>query len=89
MRVELHDGSAIVLRKLDREYDPTNRISAMGSLMEASAAGEITTGLLYLDESVPGMHEVNNTTDTPLIDVPYDALCPGNETLAKLQSRYR
>jgi hypothetical protein len=35
------------------------------------------------------MHEVNNTIDTPLIDVPYDTLCPGSETLAKLQSRYR
>jgi 2-oxoglutarate ferredoxin oxidoreductase subunit beta len=88
-KVELHDGSSIVLRKIDQDYDPTDRTSAMSNLMDSTAAGEITTGLLYLDESVPGMHEVNATTATPLIDVPYEQLCPGNDTLVKIQSRYR
>jgi 2-oxoglutarate ferredoxin oxidoreductase subunit beta len=89
MPVELHDGSTIVLRKLDKNFDPTDRISALTCLLRNNAAGEITTGLLFLDESQPGMHEVNNTTKTPLIDVPYAKLCPGNATLQKIQSRYR
>jgi 2-oxoglutarate ferredoxin oxidoreductase subunit beta len=89
MPVELHDGSHIVLRKIDQDYDPTNRISAVTNLMENNAAGEITTGILYLDESQGDMHEVSNTVKTPLVDLPYSVLNPGNETLQKIQSRYR
>jgi 2-oxoglutarate ferredoxin oxidoreductase subunit beta len=89
MPIELHDGSHIVLRKLDKDFDPTDRISAISNLQENVAAGEITTGLLYIDESVPEMHEVNNTAATPLVDLSYDQVCPGNDVLQKLQGRYR
>jgi len=89
MSVELHDGSHIVLRKLDKDFDPTSRISALTNLLENVAAGEITTGLLYVDESQPDMHEVNNTSKTPLVDLPYDKVCPGNDMLQKIQARYR
>src|SRR5947209_10001323 len=30
--VELHDGSHLRIRKIDREYDPTNRLSALAAL---------------------------------------------------------
>ncbi len=89
MPVQLHDGSHIVLRKIDKEYDPTNRINAVANLMENNANGEINTGVLYLDETLEEMHEVSNTTSTPLIDVPYSKLNPGNDVLRKIQSRYR
>jgi 2-oxoglutarate ferredoxin oxidoreductase subunit beta len=89
MPIELHDGSHIVLRKIDKDFDPTDRVSALRNMQENQAKGEITTGLLYIDESQPDMHEVNNTSGTPLVDLPYDKVCPGNETLQKLQARYR
>ncbi len=89
MPVELHDGSTIVLRKMDKDYDPTDRVSAISNLMESQSAGEIVTGLLYLDESRPGMHEVNNSNAIPLMELPFGKICPGNETLQKLQARYR
>jgi 2-oxoglutarate ferredoxin oxidoreductase subunit beta len=89
MPIELHDGSHIILRKIDKDFDPTDRVSALRNLQEHQAAGEITTGLLYIDESQPDMHEVNNTSNTPLIDLPYDKVCPGNDMLQKLQARYR
>ncbi|MBT8422153.1 MAG: 2-oxoacid:ferredoxin oxidoreductase subunit beta [Gammaproteobacteria bacterium] len=89
MPVELHDGSHIVLRKIDKDYDPTDRVNAVQNLMTNNAAGEITTGLLFVDESQPEMHEVNNTISTPLIDVPYARLNPGNDTLQKIQARFR
>jgi len=87
--VKLHDGGTIVLRKLDKDYDPTDRISAITNLMRSQAAKEITTGLLYIDESQPEMHEVNNTSKTPLRDLPYSKVCPGNDVLQKVQGRYR
>ena len=89
MLVEMHDGSTIVLRKVDKDYDPTSRALSFKYLRERFNAGEITTGLLYLDESRPEMHELMGNVDTPLSQLPLDQLHPGKEELKKLQSRYR
>ena len=85
----MHDGSTIVLRKVDRDYDLTSRASAFKYLRERFNAGEITTGLLYLDESRAEMHELMGNIDTPLSRVPYERLNPGSAELKKLQGRYR
>lgn len=89
MPVELHDGSKIVLRKIDRQYDATSRAAAFNYLRERFNAGEITTGLLYIDESRADMHELMGNTDTPLSKLPLGELHPGKEELKKIQSRYR
>ncbi len=89
MPVELHDGSRIVLRKVDSEYDPTSRASAFKFLRERFNAGEIVTGLLYIDESRAEMHELMGNVETPLSQLPLDELHPGREELIKLQQRYR
>jgi hypothetical protein len=47
--VALHDGSRIVLHKLDRDYDPTDKVGAMRVLHETASRGEYATGLLYID----------------------------------------
>src|SRR5438874_7585489 len=43
--VVMHDGSRIVLRKLDAAYDPTNRVTAAAVIQERMKAGEYLTGL--------------------------------------------
>jgi hypothetical protein len=35
------------------------------------------------------MHEHGQTIDTPLVQVPYEQLCPGSAELDKLQKRFR
>lgn len=89
MPIKLHDGSTIVFRKIDKEYDLTSRASAFKYLRERFNAGEITTGLLYLDESRAEMHELLGNVDTPLSQLPVDSLNPGSKELKKLQSRFR
>ena len=89
MPVKMHDGSKIVLRKVDEQYDLSSRASAFAYLRERFNAGEITTGLLYLDESRAQMHELMNISDTPLSQLPLDKLHPGGSELRKLQNRYR
>ena len=89
MPIKMHDGSTIVLRKVDKDYDLTSRASAFKYLRERFNAGEITTGLLYLDESRAEMHELMGNIDTPLSQLRLDGLNPGREELKKLQSRYR
>ena len=51
--------------------------------------GEVVTGLLYVDESVPDLHEMNQTPETPLVDIPFGNLCPGAAALDELQEEYR
>jgi len=70
-------------------YDPRNRAVVLQYLQERQTQGVIPTGLLYLDESVPDMHEMNNTTDTPLVEVPFESLCPGSGALEKLMEDFR
>jgi 2-oxoglutarate/2-oxoacid ferredoxin oxidoreductase subunit beta len=89
MSIKLHDGSTIILRKIDKEYDLTSRAVAFKYLRERFNAGEVTTGLLYLNESRAEMHELLGNVDTPLSQLPLDGLIPGGEELKKLQDRYR
>ncbi len=89
MPIRMHDGSTIVLRKVDKDYDLTSRASAFKYLRERFNAGEITTGLLYLDESRAEMHELMGNIDTPLSQVPFERLNPGSAELKRLQGRYR
>jgi 2-oxoglutarate ferredoxin oxidoreductase subunit beta len=89
MPVELHDGSRIVFRKVDKDYDPTSRAAAFSYLRDSINAGEIITGLLYIDEEAGDMHALSGSVDEPLSKIPYNELNPGKEALAKLMSRYR
>jgi len=59
-----HDGSVIRLRKLHADYDAHDRITAMTYLQERQAAGEVVTGLLYVDPDPDELHAQLNTADT-------------------------
>ncbi len=89
MPVTMHDGSRILLRKLDPSYDPTRRGKAYNYLRDKLSQGEYVTGLIYIDEKSPEFHQVNGTTDTPINQVPYEALSPGSAGLEKIMGRYR
>ena len=89
MPVELHDGSKIVFRKVDNDYDPTSRAAAFSYLRNSVNAGEIITGLLYIDEETGDMHDLSGSVKQPLAKVPYEDLVPGKEKLSKVMDRYR
>ena len=89
MPVDLHDGSRIVLRKIDKEFDPTSRSSAIYLSRDRAHHGEIATGLLFISKSDGDMHDVERTVDAPLNTLGYDELNPGSDTLGKILARYR
>lgn len=89
MPVELHDGGHIRLRKLDPDYDPTNRAAAFTKVLESQQSDEILTGLLYLDETLQDMHALNRMEDRPLNAIPYAELNPGAAALKELQKGFR
>ena len=83
--VRLHDGSTIVLKKVDPDYDPTRRNNALAYLERCRRRGEVVTGLLFIDQNVPDLHIQSRTVDSPLKDLDYSLLNPGGEALAALQ----
>jgi 2-oxoglutarate ferredoxin oxidoreductase subunit beta len=89
VNVTMHDGSMVRFKGVPPNYDPTDRGKVMDYLEEHHGKGEVVTGLLYLDESVPDLHEMNHTTDIALAKVPYQKLCPGAAALNALQDDFR
>ena len=87
--VMLHDGSWVRLRKLSEDYDPTDPDRTYHYIRERHKAGEVVTGLLYISPDSQDLHAHSHTVATPLIDLPYEQLCPGNAELQKLQQRFR
>jgi 2-oxoglutarate/2-oxoacid ferredoxin oxidoreductase subunit beta len=88
--VPLHDGSRVRLRKLDPDYDPSDRAAAYAYIDEKLKQGEYVTGLIHVtDGSGSEMHAVNQTPATALNKIPYEKLSPGAGTLAALMDRYR
>src|SRR5438128_2666705 len=53
VEVTNHDGSRLRLRKLEEEYDPTDRIKAITRLNEAHETGEVLTGEFYVNSKAP------------------------------------
>src|SRR5712672_3008748 len=64
--VTMHDGSRLRLRKLEEDYDPTDKIQAMTRLMQANADGEVLTGVFYINAKAPSFVDMLNLTDQPL-----------------------
>ena len=85
--VTLHDGSQIILKKLDRDYDPTSRADALRVLEEANECSCLITGLIYVDPSKPSMTQRYNLVDTPLNRLTAADLRPAPETINEINSR--
>jgi len=88
LAVDMHDGSKIVLRKLDRGYDPTHRGKAFEYLRTKLREGEHVTGLIFVSKGSQDMHDMNGTTDVPLNQLPYEKLHGGAAGLAGILKRY-
>jgi 2-oxoglutarate ferredoxin oxidoreductase subunit beta len=87
--VTQHDGSVLKLAKLDDDYNPHNRVAAMAYLQARHAAGEIVTGLLFLDAAPEDIHTHLNTVATPLNRLGEAELCPGAAALDAINEGYR
>ncbi|MGH7540284.1 MAG: 2-oxoacid:ferredoxin oxidoreductase subunit beta [Gemmatimonadota bacterium] len=87
--VRMHDGSVVRLRKVAGDFDPTDRDGAYAYVRERQKAGEIVTGLLYVDPDAPDLHGTMETVDDRLLDLPFEQLCPGSDALDKLMRGFR
>jgi len=82
--VTLHDGSTIVLKKLDKDHDPTNRLQAAMVLEEARRKNELITGLIYINPDEPSFFDGYGLVEEPLNRLDDSRLRPGREALDQL-----
>ncbi len=84
--VTMHDGSNIVLKKLELDYDPTNRSNILCMLEEANKKNWLVTGLIYIDTDQPSLFDFYNLTDTPLNRLSESQIRPPEETIDKVNA---
>jgi 2-oxoglutarate ferredoxin oxidoreductase subunit beta len=87
--VTMHDGSRLRLRKLEEDYNPTDKIQAMTRLMEAHANGEVLTGVFYINPKAPTFLDMLNLTDQPLATLPESVVRPSREVLEQCMEELR
>jgi 2-oxoglutarate/2-oxoacid ferredoxin oxidoreductase subunit beta len=89
MDIQMHDGSHLRIRKVHQEYDPTDRIKALGLLEEAEAKGEVLTGVLYVNPDKPTFLDMLNLSEEPVATLPQDKVRPGREVLETVMEELR
>ncbi|HEX8172643.1 MAG TPA: 2-oxoacid:ferredoxin oxidoreductase subunit beta [Thermoanaerobaculia bacterium] len=82
--VELHDGSRIVLKKLEEDYDPTDDLQALQRLHKAARDGQMLTGLVHLRPEKKSFMKLLNVVDEPLATLPIERTRPPQEALDKI-----
>jgi 2-oxoglutarate/2-oxoacid ferredoxin oxidoreductase subunit beta len=89
VEVTMHDGSRLRLRKLEEDYDPTDKIRAIQRLGESHQADEVLTGVLYVNTQAPSFLEMLNMTDQPLATLPESVVRPGRQVLDAVMEELR
>jgi 2-oxoglutarate ferredoxin oxidoreductase subunit beta len=89
MSVQMHDGSHLRIRKLARDFDPTNRLAALIALEEAEAKDEVLTGVLYVNTHKPTFIESLNLEDGPLATLPESKVRPSKAVLDQVMEELR
>jgi 2-oxoglutarate ferredoxin oxidoreductase subunit beta len=82
--VELHDGSRILLKKLEEDYDPSDTVQALQRLHRATEKGQMLTGLVYLRPEKKSFLSLLNIVDQPLASMTIEQTRPPKEALDKI-----
>src|SRR5438093_1038612 len=87
--ISLHDGSKLLLKKLSKDYDPTNKVEALRVLTEAHDKGEVVTGLFYVDTQRPTFLDLLNLVEEPLATLPESRVRPPKSALDEVMEELR
>src|SRR5882724_11588683 len=82
--VELADGSKILLKKLEEDYDPGDAVQALQRLHRATETGHMLTGLVYLRPEKQSFIRLLNLIDKPLWSLDEAETRPPREALDKI-----
>lgn len=84
--VQLHDGSWLVLKKVDTAYDPRDKMLAYRTLENARSEQKLLTGLFYIEPETPSLTDLLSLPAEPIVGLPAEKLRPSRESLAKIMA---
>ncbi len=84
--VELHDGSVILLKKIQNDYDPTDKNEALDLLTESYKNHYFATGLIYIEPSSSKLYETMGLVQEPLNRLSSDRLRPDIGSLESINA---
>lgn len=84
--VVLHDGSTVILKKIDKDYDPQDKAQAFKLLIEAEKNNELVTGLIYIKPNNPSMFDLYDLPETPLNRSRSDQMRPPKESMERVNN---
>ncbi|MBN2385968.1 MAG: 2-oxoacid:ferredoxin oxidoreductase subunit beta [Anaerolineales bacterium] len=84
--VTMHDGSVILIKKLEKEYDPTSRANAFQMIEEATANNWLVTGLIYINSEKPTLTDLYHLPETALNRLGESDLRPARTTLERINA---
>ena len=87
--VKMHDGSTLVLRKLESAYNPTDKLEAIRTLHETVRRGEFATGVIYIQPDATDFISLLNLVDEPLAQLPQAVTRPPKTVLDEIMERHR
>jgi len=86
-QVTMHDGSKIVLKKLDMDYDPTDRINAIKTVQEANKEDILLTGLIFVDPNSKSLIDIYDLPeDRALNRIGQDELRPPKDAMKRVNA---
>lgn len=86
--VDMPDGSKIVLKKLEHDYDPTSKKMALDICEKGGRENFFHTGLIYYDASARPMDQQMNLIDEPLATLPESRTRPSVEVFNKIVKQF-
>ncbi len=87
--VTMHDGSTVMLKKLEKDYDPTDRWQALQALGDACCKDYMLTGLIYIETGkVPLTRQYNLPEDIPFNRLGQADLRPDRASLDKINASF-
>ena len=84
--VMLHDGSKLLLKKIDDDHDPSNRMKALEILNATHEEDHVLTGVFYADTEKPNFLDMLSLTDAPLASLNEDRARPPKEALDEIMA---
>ena len=88
--VRMHDGSTLILRKLESsQHDATDKLAAMRTLHDTVRRGEFATGIIYIQPDSTDFLSLLNLVDEPLATLPQAVTRPPKAVLDEIMDRHR
>ena len=87
--VTLHNGSKLYLKKVNEDYDPTDKHAALRLLQETDRRGEFATGILYVAPDKEDLVQQLHLVDDPLATLPLERVRPPASALDEFMESHR